>query len=161
MKQQSLMKAWKLLLLLWRSRGILLQLGLKRYTQLSSQGWHRKVCENTAVVAGDPEKCETKPLMRSVPTSSRDTSGLLCRLGKFFHSQAGLFTQDDRLLAGCNQGGPIAVGANNLISFPTTRNNQMLFPPWKERWADILCALNLKVHANCKGRVALFLSFVQ
>lgn len=35
MEQQSLMKAWKLLQLLWRSWGILLLLGLKRHSQLS------------------------------------------------------------------------------------------------------------------------------
>lgn len=133
MKQQSLMKAWKLLLLLllWRSQGILLQLGLKRHAQLSSQGWHRVVCENTAVIAGDPEKRETKPQRRSVPVSSQDISRVLCTLGEFFHSQDGLFTQDDRLLADCAQGGPTAIGIDNLISFPTTKNNQMLFPLWK------------------------------
>lgn len=70
----------------------------------------RRVCGNTAVIAGDPEKRATEPLRRSVLASCQDTSGLLCRLGKFFHSQAGLFTQDDRLLADCTWGGPAAIG---------------------------------------------------
>lgn len=116
----------------------------------------RRVCGNTAVIAGDPEKRETEPLRRSVLASCQDTSGLLCRQGKFFHSQAGLFTQ---AVSKLYLGWPYS-NWNTLISFPTTRNNQVLFPSWKERWADSLCACH-KVHANCEGQVALFLSFVQ
>lgn len=140
MKQQSLMEAWKELLLLWRSQGILLGLGLYRHAQLSSQGWHREVYKNTAVIAGDAEKRETKPLRRSVPTSSQDTSGLLCRMGKFFHFQAVLFTEDDKPWADCTQGNLTAVGEDNLISFPTKANNQVFFPPWKEKQTYPLCS---------------------
>lgn len=149
------MRAWKLLLLLWTSWEIFLLLGLKRHGQLSPQGWYRKVCGNTAVIAGDPEKRETKAL--SLPPAR---THLDCCAGWADFSIPKLVYLP-RLLAGCTWGGPTAIGADNLTSFPSTRNNQVLFPPWKERWEDILCALNRKGHENCKGQVALFLSFVQ
>lgn len=110
----------------------------------------KKVYKNKAVIAGDTEKRETKPLRRCVPTSSQDTSGLLCRLGKFFHFQAGLFTKDDRLLADWMFSQQLK--QTILYHFPLKQITKCSFPPWKGRQANILCALRQRVHEIASGK---------
>lgn len=67
----------------------------------------RRVCGNTAVIAGDPEKRETEPLRRSVLPPAR--IHLDCCAGRANFSIPKLVYLP-RLLADCTWGGPTAIG---------------------------------------------------
>lgn len=160
MEQQSLMKAWKLLQLLWRSWGILLLLGLKRHTQLSFPGMTQESLWKYSCNSWRPRKTWDKASEEVCPCLQPGHSWTVVQAGQFFPFPSWFIYPEWQAVRRLYLGWPHN-NWNNLISFPTARINQVLFPPWKERRADSLCVLNHKVHANCKGQVALFLSFVQ